>query len=134
MCLEIIAAIGPDAKRRISSQRLSRLTGLAVSPRQFNGTPALHFAVSGDCSCDFLSNDLVPGSETWALVPSHLDALTQAISALGRECKRFYFIARRISAERPRQITRISVAALVKLVSENKLCNNVLYVVGYSRA
>jgi hypothetical protein len=134
MCLEIIAAVSPETKGRMSSVRLSQLTGLAISAREFDGAPALHFAVTGICSCDFLADDANFGSETWALAPSSLPALAQAVATLGRECKRFLFIARRISSDRPRQIARISVTALVKLVSENRICNNVLYVVGYSRA
>ena len=130
-CLEIIIAMGPDARRPISSERLSRLIGLTVSVQTFNGNPALRFAVSGDCRNDLPGSDAAPSAEFWALAPNCLPALKQTIAALGRECKRFYFVARRVSAEQPRQIARISVGALARLVSANRLCGNVLYVVGY---
>ena len=55
MCLEIIASIAPDAKGLISADRLSQLTGLSVSSRKISGMPSLHFAVTGGCSCEFLS-------------------------------------------------------------------------------
>jgi hypothetical protein len=130
MCLEITSSIAPDAKGRISPGRLSRITGLVVTSRRVNGKPALHFAVTGGCSCEFLSDDAEFESETWALSSAHLPALAQAITALTTECKRFSFVARWLNGERPRQTEKISGTALAKLVSENRVGNNVLYVVG----
>jgi hypothetical protein len=130
MCLEIIATMAPNAKGRISSERLSRITGLSVSARKFNGASALHFSVTGGCSCEFLSDSAEFESEIWTLEPSCLSALAQAVSVLGQECKHFSFVAHWLNGERPRHTERISASALAKLVRESKIGNNVLYVVG----
>jgi hypothetical protein len=133
MCIEIIAAIAPDAEARVSPARLSKISGLNVSPRKFNGGPAYHFSVTGDSSSDLLASGARAGSSVCALAPTHITALSQAVALLGQECRRFFFIARWVSSDHPRQIARISVVALSRLISENRICDNVLYVVGYSR-
>lgn len=130
MCLEVLASIAPDAKGRISAERLSQLTGLVVSSRKVGGLPSLHFAVTGGCSCEFLSDNAEFESETWVLSPEHLTALSQAVLALSKECKKFSFVAHWLNGERPRRTERISGSALAKLVAENKVGNNVLYVAG----
>jgi hypothetical protein len=130
MCLEIIASISPDAPARISAGRLAEVAGLAVSSRKMRGQPALHFAVTGGCSCEFLSDDAEFESETWVLSPAHLPALASAVSSLAKECRKFSFIAHWLDGERPRRDERISGATLAKLVAENRVGNNVLYVVG----
>lgn len=130
MCLEVIATISANAKGRISDERLSQMTGLSISSRRFSGEPALHFAVTGGCSCEFLSDEAEVESEIWQLEVSHLPALAQAVAALGKECKGFSFLAYWLNGERPRQSLHISASALVKLVRQNKVGNNVLYVVG----
>lgn len=130
MCLEVIATISSNAKGRISAERLSQITGLSISSRKFNGEPALHFAVTGGCSCEFLSDDAEFEGEIWHLEPSHLPALAQAVSALGKECKAFSFLAHWLNGERPRHTQSISASALTKLVQQNEVGNNVLYVVG----
>ncbi|HEX4327749.1 MAG TPA: hypothetical protein VH105_13075 [Burkholderiales bacterium] len=130
MCLEIIASISPDAPGRISAGRLSEIAGVAITSRKMKGHTALHFAVTGGCSCEFLSDDAAFESETWALSPAHLPALASAVSSLAKECRKFSFIAHWLDGERPRRDERISGAALVKLIAENQVGNNVLYVVG----
>jgi hypothetical protein len=95
-----------------------------------NGAPGLHFAVTGGCSCEFLSDDAEFECETWALSPSYLAALSQAVLALAKECKSFTFVAHWLNGERPRTTEKISGSALAKLVSENKVGNNVLYIAG----
>jgi hypothetical protein len=130
MCLEIVTAISPAAKGRISARRLSQITGLAVSSRKAGSKPVLHFAVTGGCSCEFLSDDAEFESETWILAAPHLSALALAVSTLAKECKSFSFLAHWLNGERPRQTRPISSSALAKLVQENKVGNNVLYVVG----
>ena len=57
MCLEIIAVISPTSTTRVSADRLSKISGLAVSATKRKGMSALHFSVSGGCSCEFLSDD-----------------------------------------------------------------------------
>lgn len=130
MCLEILASIAPEAKSRISAERLSQLSGLAVTSRKVLGVPSLHFAVTGGCSCDFLSDDADFESETWILAPDHLAALSQAVSALSKECKKFSFVAHWLNGERPRRTERVSGSVLAELISENKVCYNVLYIAG----
>lgn len=130
MCLEILASIAPDAKGRISAERLSQLSGLVVSSRKVGGLPSLHFAVTGGCSCEFLSDDAEFESETWVLSPEHLASLSQAVLALSKECKKFSFVAQWLTGERPRRTERVSGSVLAKLVAENQVGNNVLYVVG----
>lgn len=130
MCLQMIAAISSTARGRISAERLSKITGLAVSSRKVGDKPVLHFAVTGGCSCEFLSNDAEFESETWTLADTQLSALALAISSLAKECKSFSFLAHWLNGERPRQTQAISSSSLVKLVRENKVGNNVLYVIG----
>jgi hypothetical protein len=127
MCLEIIATISPDAKSRISAKRLSDLSGLRVASFKLDGLPALHFSVTGGCSCEFLSDDAEFEAETWALDSAHLPALALAVSILAKETRRFSFCARWLTGERPRQTEKIRSAQLVKLVAENRVGNNVLY-------
>jgi hypothetical protein len=127
MCLEITATIAPDAKARISAKRLSELSGLRVASFKIDGLPALHFSVTGGCSCDFLSDDAEFESETWTLASDHLPALALAVSILAKETGRFSFVARWLNGERPRRTEKIRSAKLVKLVAENRVGNNVLY-------
>ena len=54
MCLEIIASIDAIPGKGVGARRLSRETGLRVTKVRFEERPALHFAVSGPCSCEFL--------------------------------------------------------------------------------
>jgi len=130
MCLEILATISPDAKGRISADRLSEITGLKVTSRKVKGVSALHFSVTGGCSCEFLSDDAEFEAETWALSETHLPALAQAISALCGECKEFSFIARWLTGERPRRSEKVPGSKLEQLMSGNAVGNNVLYLVG----
>ena len=127
MCLEITATIASDAKARISAKRLSELSGLRVASYKKDGLSALHFSVTGGCSCEFLSDNAEFESETWVLASDHLPALALAVSILAKETGRFSFIARWLSGERPRRTEKISSAKLVKLVTENRVGNNVLY-------
>lgn len=129
MCLEIVALIAADAHGRVSADRLSQLTGLAVTSRKWSGALALHFSASGGCSCDLLSDDAEFEAETWALESMRLPALAQAVEVLGKECKRFSFVAQWLNGETPRQTRALSRSALAELVRENRVGNNVLYVV-----
>ena len=130
MCLAIIASIAPEAKGRISAERLSQLSGLVVSSRKVRGLPSLHFAVTGGCSCEFLSDSAEFEGETWVLSTEHLAALSHAVLVISKECKKFSFVAHWVNGERPRGTERVSGSALAKLVADNKVGNNVLYVVG----
>jgi|SRR5215216_2839259 len=130
MCLEIVATISPKATGRISAARLSEICGLKVSSWKFEGASCLRFSVSGGCSCEFLSDDAEFESEYWVLDTSHLQQLAKAVGALYDECRRFSFVARWLNGERERRSEKISAKALAKLVTENRIGNNVLYVVG----
>lgn len=127
MCLEIIATIAPDAKGRISAKRLSQLSGLCITSCKMDGVPRLHFAVTGGCSCEFLSDDADFEGETWALASAHLPALAHALSILSKESGRFSFVARWMNGERQRRTEKSRSAKLVKIVEENRIGNNVLY-------
>lgn len=130
MCLEIVAAISPEARAHISAARLSGICGLKVLSRKFEGSSCLHFTVTGGCSCEFLSDAAEFKCETWTLDPVHLQRLAQAIDALCDECKSFFFVAHWLGGDRERRSEKISATALAKLVAENQIGNNVLYVVG----
>src|SRR5690349_18781328 len=110
MCLEIIATIAPNAKGRISAKRLSELSGLCVTSCKLDGVSGLHFAVSGGCSCEFLSDDADFEGETWTLAVAHLPALAHALSILSNETGRFSFIARWLNGERERRTEKIRSA------------------------
>lgn len=75
MCLEIIATIAPDAKNRISAERLSKLSGLAVTTKKVHGESSLHFAVTGGCSCEFLSDNAEFEGEAWILAPREITGI-----------------------------------------------------------
>jgi hypothetical protein len=130
MCLEVVATIASDAKGRISARRLSELSGLSVSSCRFEDKPALHFSVSGGCSCEFLSEDAEFEAESWSLAAAHLPALSKAVVALGSKCERFSFIAHWLNGVRSRRAEQVSAAALCELVAANRVGNNVRYVVG----
>lgn len=130
MCLEMTASIAADAKGRVSAERLSQITGLSVSSGKADGRPVLHFAVTGGCSCEFLSDDAEFECETWALSAPHLPALSEAVSLLHLECDKFSFIAHWLGGQPPARTQNISGAALAKLMVNNELGNNIVYVVG----
>lgn len=130
MCLQIIACIAADAKSRISAERLSELTGLSIGKSKFGGEPALIFSVTGGCSCEFLSDDAEFENSEWLLASDNLPALANAVSILGRECKKFSFVAHWLNSERPKSSQSISASKLAALVTENKVGNNVQYNVG----
>ena len=130
MCLEIIAILNPDAKSRISANRLSKISGLAVSSQKIDGTSCLHFAVTVGCSCEFLSDSAEFESDTWALEASHLPKLAKAVDALAQECGRFSFVAHWLGGEHERHSQEVSTSDFMKIVVENQIKNNVLYIVG----
>jgi hypothetical protein len=121
MCLEIVATISPNAPARISAERMSEISGLVVSSRKFEGAACLHFSVTGGCSCDFLSDGAGFESESWALSPSHLPPLSNAITALQRECKTFSFIAHWLGGERERRSRQLSGKELATWLAGTRL-------------
>lgn len=129
MCLEVVAQIAPDAKARISAQRLSDLCGLRVSKVRFEGKPALHFSVFGGCSCDFLPEGAEWEPPTWTLDPTHLPALEKAIVVLGGECRRFSFVVHWLNGDRLRETRQINLKDLISHVHQNTIGNNVVYIV-----
>jgi hypothetical protein len=129
MCLEIIAQILPESKGRVSARRLSDLSRLHVSSVRFHGAAALHFAVSGGCSCEFLSDSAEFESPVWSLNPEHLTPLAEAISLLGSEAKPFSFLAHWLDSESPKETSEVKLSALIKDIKDNRVRNNVLYLV-----
>ena len=129
MCLEIIAQILPESKGRVSARRLAELSRLHVSGVKFRGASALHFSVSGGCSCEFLSDSAEFESAVWALNPEHLAPLAEAISLLGSEAKPFFFLAHWLGDESPAGTSEVKLSALIKDIKGNRVRNNVLYLV-----
>jgi hypothetical protein len=129
MCLEIIARILPDSKGRVSARRLSEHARLRVASVKFRGASALHFSVSGGCSCEFLSDSAEFESPVWALNPEHLNALAEAISLLASEAGPFTFLARWLGGELPEGTSEVKPSALIEDIKQNRVRNNVLYLV-----
>ena len=67
MCLEVLAQITDNAPGRIGAKRLGELSGLVISSSRLDGLPALHFSVSGGCSCEFLARGHHKQRGTWRL-------------------------------------------------------------------
>lgn len=130
MCLEIVAIVDPDTEGRISADWLSQITGLVVSTRRVEGKPTFHFSVSGCCSCEFLSDEAKSDGDTWLLLSAYLPALSQAVMALSRECRKFAFVAHWTGGEQPRKTQKTSGAALARRIAENRIGNNILYLAG----
>jgi hypothetical protein len=129
MCLEIFAQIAPDAESRIGAERLSEVSGLQIANEKFDGEPALHFSATGGCSCDFLGDGASSEAPVWELATEHLPTLAGAVACLGKEVKRFSFIARWYIAPAATE-EKISAGALVEKIRENRVGNNILYKVG----
>ena len=127
MCLEIIVQISPDAKQRVSARRLSRETGLHVSKVTFENEPALHFSVSGGCSCEFLPQEYDPESPSWNLDPGHLQSLSRAVAILASEAGKFSFLVHFLGAERQRTHQTLGKAEFLRILETNQIGNNVLY-------
>ena len=130
MCLEIIAQILPESKGRVSARRLSEVSRLRVSSTKRRGVSALHFSVSGGCSCEFLSDSAEFDSPVWSLAPEHLPALAEAVSLLGSEARPFTFLAHWLDGESPKETSRVRLSALLKDIRLNQVRNNVVYFVG----
>jgi len=129
MCLEIIAQISPEAKGRVSARRLAEFSRLHVSGVRFRGASALRLSVSGGCSCEFLSDSAEFESPVWALNPEHLPALAEAVSLLGSEARPFTFLAHWLDGGTPAETLKVKLSALLNDISENRVRNNVLYLV-----
>lgn len=130
MCLELLAVVRSTEKIRASAKRLSEASGLRVTNTKFDGGAALHFSVTGGCSCEFLGARAEPECSEWALEGKHLPALASAVEWLGTECRGFSFLAHWLNGEQPRTTEAVSRAALVARIRENRVGNNVLYRVG----
>lgn len=120
----------PESKGRVSAHRLSEVSRLHVPKVQFRGAPALRFSASGGCSCEFLSDSAEFEAPTWALNPEHLPALAGAVSLLGSEARPFTFLAHWLGGEEPAETLKVKLSALTSDILENRVRNNVLYLVG----
>lgn len=130
MCLELVAVINPISKVRVSAKHLSEASGLRVTNTKFKGEAALHFSVTGGCSCEFLGDNAELDGSEWALEEKHLPALASAVELLGTESKKFSIVAYWLNGEKQRTVEAVSKAALVARIRENRLGNNVLYRIG----
>ena len=70
MCLEVLARIADNAPGRIGAKRLGELSGLMISSSRLDSLPALHFSVSGGCSCEFLARGPHKYEGIWELDPT----------------------------------------------------------------
>ncbi len=129
MCLEIIAQIPKDSKNRVGAKRLSKLTGLHVSKIRYGDGPALHFSATGGCSCDFLGDNAEFDAPVWNLKSLHLPALADAVKIIGKEAKRFFFLAHWLDGESIKGKYKTKLKELINDIHENNIKNNILYVI-----
>jgi len=127
MCLQIIVQISENAKARVGARRLSKLTGLHVSKVRDSDGPALHFSVTGGCSCEFLSRDAEFESQIWNLEKEHLAKLVEAVKTIGKESKKFTFLAQWLDGEPVKGEQKTKLKELVKDLRENRVKNGFLY-------
>jgi hypothetical protein len=127
MCLEVLAQIADNAPGRIGAKRLSELSGLVISSSCLDGLPALHFSVSGGCSCEFLAKGPHKHKGTWELDPKQLAKLAVAIGVLNSEVRKYRFVAHWIGGETERTEQRIAGKELLRLVEESQVGDNVVY-------
>lgn len=127
MCLEVLAQIADNAPGRIGAKRLGELSGLVISSSRLAGLPALHFSVSGGCSCEFLARGPHKHKGTWELDPKQLEKLAVAIVVLNSEARKYRFVAHWIGGETERAEQRITGKELLSLVEENQVGDNVVY-------
>ena len=133
MCLEIIVQIPKENKNRVGAKRLSELSGLHVSKVTYNKEPALHFSVNGGCSCDFLYDNADWDSPTWLLLKDELPSLEKAIAVIGKESKKFLFLAHWLDGEAPKETLKTNLKSLLKDIRSNQIKNNFLYLIGFGR-
>ena len=131
MCLEIIAQIPKEIKNRVGAKKLSELSGLNVSKATYNNESALHFSVNGGCSCDFLDDNANWDSPTWILLKDAIPSLEKAIAAIGKESKKFRFVAHWLDGEAPRESLKTNLKGLLKDIRLNQIKNNVMYLIGF---
>jgi hypothetical protein len=127
VCLQVLAQIADGAPGRIGPKRLSELSGLVVTASHLDDKPALHFSVSGGCSCDFLAKGPHKHNQVWELDPAHLPKLEAAILALNSEVEKYRFLARWLGGETQRSEKRLTGRDLLALVRGNQVSDNVVY-------
>ena len=127
MCLEVLAQIADNAPGKIGAKRLGELSGLVISNSRLDGLPALHFSVSGGCSCEFLARGPHQHEGIWELDPKQLPKLAMAIKALNGEARKYRFIAHWLGGETERTEQRITGRELLRLVEANQVRDNVVY-------
>jgi hypothetical protein len=91
------------------------------------GLPALHFSVSGGCSCELLARGPHKHEGIWELDPTQLAKLAVAIRALNSEARKYRFVAHLLGGETERTERRITGKELLRLVEENQVGDNVIY-------
>jgi hypothetical protein len=124
MCLAVLAQIADNAPGRVGAKRLGELSGLVISSSRLDGLPALHFSVSGGCSCEFLARGPHKHKGTWEL---DLAKLAVAIGVLNSEARKYRFVAHWLGGEPERTEQRITGKELLRIVEENQVGDNVVY-------
>jgi hypothetical protein len=66
----------------------------------------------------------------WSLNPEHLPALAGAVTLLGLEARPFTFLAHWLDDGEPAETSKVKLSALLEDIVENRVRNNVLYLIG----
>lgn len=98
-----------------------------ITSTRLDSKPALHFSVSGGCSCEFLAKGAPAEEESRTLNPEYLPKLAAAVKALCTEARKFRFLVHWLNGEVPRSEVRVAGKDLIALVEGNQVGNNVIY-------
>ena len=127
MCLEVFALAA--TKERVGARRLSEVSGLRVEKRNRPVKDALCFSRDGGCSCSLLSDTAGIEDETWDLDSAVLPGLAAAVKALAEEANGLTFQATWVG-ESPKARERAALRELLGDISENRVKNRHVYVIG----
>jgi hypothetical protein len=129
MCLELTITLAENAKAQVGAERLSKHCGLSV--RKYRDASGSHLHVSGDggCSCDLLARGKNQEGLYWVLDPARLEALSEAVSLVSKESKRFSLAAHWLGDEssEPKQV---KLNELLRMIRENQVPRNTELLVG----
>jgi len=104
MCLEVFVQLHRNNPKQIGSHRLESSSGLKLRKVKFEGRSALHVSTDGTSSCGFLSDEAEFEATTWSLSHQYLEPLANVVETPAEERVAFYFLARWLTGERPREI------------------------------
>jgi hypothetical protein len=127
MCLQAYAI--PAQEKRVSAERLSKLSGLRVEKliKPFKG--ALCFSRDGGCSCSLMSDNADWNEPVWELDPEILEPLAKALQMLGEEAGGFTFQAI-WAGDSAETTSETSLAEILQEIRNNHVRNKHIYKVG----